>query len=164
MTVHPHRVADGTLVLVRRIRPEDRFALGRAVECLSEESRLKRFLTPKPRLSRRELTYLTEVDFADHYAIVAVFAHDPSRIVASARWVRDREAPDQAEIAVAIADSLQGKGLGSHLGSLLAEAGRRRGIAQFTAVMLDSNRAARALLRKVNAQLLEAPVPVASAA
>lgn len=155
VTIRPHRLADGTLVVIRRIRPEDAFALGRAVQCLSEASRLKRFLTPKPRLSRRELHYLTEVDFDDHYAVVAVLAHEPMRIIASARWVRDREDGSRAEVAVAIADHLQGKGLGRVLGEVLARAAARRGVAEFTATMMYDNRAAHRLFRRLNAQLAE---------
>lgn len=164
VTVHPYRLADGTLVLIRRIRPEDTFALATAMEAMSAESRLKRFLTPKPRLSRRELHYLTEVDFTDHYAVIAVYAHRPSAIVASARWVRDPEHPAQAEVAMAVADSLHGKGLGSHMGEVLVAAARERGIEDFTATMLYDNRAAHALLRRVRAQLRSGAVAVASAA
>ena len=62
---------DGKALVVRRIRPEDKpllaDGLGRHVGRVGRE----RFLAPKPRFTARELRYLTEVDFRDHFAVVA---------------------------------------------------------------------------------------------
>ena len=51
---------------VRPIAPADRDRLVEAFDALSERSRYHRFLGPKPRLSTRELRYLTEVDHVNH--------------------------------------------------------------------------------------------------
>jgi RimJ/RimL family protein N-acetyltransferase len=153
MFLRPHRLSDGTLVLIRRIRAEDRARLVTGLRRLSEATRHKRFLSPKPRLSGSELTYLTEVDFQDHYALVAVLAEDPNSIVASARWIRDADDPAAAEVAVVVSDQLQGLGLGTELGTLLAEAARERGVERFTATMLADNVAAQRLFEHVSSEL-----------
>src|ERR1700742_3809058 len=98
-------------LLVRRITPADKDALVAGLGRLSDRSVYLRFLSPKPRLSASELRYLTEVDFIDHYALVAVLAAAPDVIVGVGRWVRDAAEPGSAEIAIVIADDLQGLGV-----------------------------------------------------
>lgn len=140
-------------ILLRRITPEDKDALVAGLGHLSERSVYQRFLAPKPRLTSSELRYLTEVDFIDHYALVAVLARSPEVVVGVGRWVRSTDARDDAEIAIVVADDLQGRGVGTQLGRALAWAARARGIQRFTASMLPSNQAAHRLFAKISSQL-----------
>lgn len=140
-------------ILLRRIRPEDKDALVAGLGRLSERSVYQRFLAPKPRLNSSELRYLTEVDFVDHYALVAVLAQSPEVVVGVGRWVRSMESQADAEIAIVVADDLQGRGVGTQLGRALAEAARARGIERFTASMLPTNQAAHRLFAKISSQL-----------
>jgi RimJ/RimL family protein N-acetyltransferase len=156
-------------ILLRRIRPEDKDALVAGLGRLSERSVYQRFLAPKPRLTSSELRYLSEVDFVDHYALVAVLARhplpsqpadtpgraarSPEVVVGVGRWVRSTESPTDAEIAIVVADDLQGRGVGTQLGRALTEAARARGIERFTASMLPSNQAAHRLFAKISSQL-----------
>ena len=140
-------------LLLRRITPEDKDALVAGLGRLSERSVYQRFLSPKPRLSSSELAYLTEVDFVDHYALVAVLAQSPDVVVGVGRWVRSADVPTDAEIAIVIADDLQGRGVGTELGRALADAARERGIERFTASMLPTNVAAHRLFAKIATQL-----------
>src|SRR3954452_25112433 len=80
-------------IVLRRITPADKDGLVAGLGRLSERSVYQRFLSPKPRLSSGELRYLTEVDFTDHYALVAVLEQAPGVIVAVGRWVRSAEDP-----------------------------------------------------------------------
>jgi RimJ/RimL family protein N-acetyltransferase len=143
-------------LVIRPIRPDDKDALVAGLQRLSDRSVHQRFLSPKPRFTRSELRYLTEVDFTDHYALVAVLARAPDVLVAVGRWVRDADSPDSAEVAVVVADVLQGRGVGTRLGRDLVDAARERGITRLTATMLPSNRAAHRLFAELSAQL-EAP-------
>ncbi len=140
-------------IQLRRIRPEDKDALVAGLGHLSERSVYQRFLAPKPRLTTSELRYLTEVDFVDHYALVAVLARSPQVVVGVGRWVRSTASPADAEIAIVIADDLQGRGVGTQLGRALTDAARARGIERFTASMLPTNQAAHRLFAKISSQL-----------
>jgi protein lysine acetyltransferase len=140
-------------LVLRRIRAEDKDGLVAGLGRLSDRSVYLRFLSPKPRLTASELKYLTEVDFDDHYALVAVLARAPSVIVGVGRWVRDAGAPGDAEIAIVIADDLQGRGVGTALGTALAEAATARGIVRFTASMLPENTAAHRLFAKISSRM-----------
>jgi RimJ/RimL family protein N-acetyltransferase len=126
-------------VEIRPIVPDDADGLNDAFEHLSKESRYLRFLSPKPHLSARELTYLTQVDHSDHEALLAIDAMT-HRVVGVARYVRARESPDEAEFAELIADEWQGRGLGRELLRALAVRAREERIGWFTALVLSQNR------------------------
>ncbi len=125
-------------VEIRPIEPDDRDALARGFDRLSEESRYRRFLSPRGPLSQTELSYLTEVDHRDHEALVAV---DPETDegVGVARFIRSPEDPALAELAVAVADDWQGQGVGSQLAAELAKRAREEGVSCFTALALAEN-------------------------
>jgi len=140
-TLVPHRITlrSGQRVLVRAIRPADAPGLAAAFEQLSETSRYRRFFTAKPRLSEPSLAYFTDVDHHDHEALVAV-APGSGDLVGVARFIRDPAEPDQAEVAVTVADSWQQRGLGTVLLRELAQRAAEEGIQHFTAEILAENR------------------------
>ena len=144
---------NGTRVLIRPITADDKALLVRGMASLSPQSARLRFLAPKNRLSLAELRYLTEVDHVDHFALVAVLADDPTTMAGVGRWVRDRDHPDAAEVAVVVGDCYQRQGLGTALGTALADGARSLGIARFNAVMLPENTAARRLFAHISGRL-----------
>ncbi len=146
-------LTDGTKIEFRHIRPDDKENLEAALERLSPESRHKRFLAPKPRFNAAELRYLTEIDGFDHVAILAVLADDPDRIIGVGRFVRLRDLPDTAEVAVVVGDRFQGQGLGRELGRRLADEARRNGVRRFTATLLGDNVAAHRLFHSISDRL-----------
>src|SRR5437762_509563 len=117
------RLADGTRVVIRRIQPGDKRMLARGLELLSEETRQRRFLSAKPRLTNAELRYLTEVDGQAHVALVAVLADRLDHVVAVARYVRLPDDPATADAAIVVGDPWQRQGLGRRLAIMLADAG-----------------------------------------
>jgi GNAT superfamily N-acetyltransferase len=147
------RLPDGTPLVVRPIRPEDKALLTGGLARLSPASRQKRFLGPKHRFTLAELRYLTEIDGLDHVAYVALRGDAPTELVAVARLVRDGEHPERAEIAVAVGDCWHRHGVGTLLGDLLATAARDRGIRWLTATMASDNLAAHRLFDHVSTQL-----------
>jgi RimJ/RimL family protein N-acetyltransferase len=146
---------DGTNVEIRPIRPDDRQRLRAAYERLSPASKYRRFLAPKPHLSSRDVDYLVAIDGADHVALVATLAEDPERIVGVGRFVRLPEAPDAAEVAVVVGDTIQGEGLGGELLDRLALEARARGIGKLRATMLADNAAAHGLLHHLPGRIRE---------
>ena len=67
-----------------------------------------------------------------------------------ARYVRDADDPQAAEIAVTIVDDWQGKGLGTALLARLSDRARREGIRRFTAVVSADNEAMARVLRNMS--------------
>jgi RimJ/RimL family protein N-acetyltransferase len=135
---------------IRPIEPGDKAILTAVFEQSSDESRYRRFLGPRGNLSRTELHYLTEVDHHDHEALMAL---DPvtGNGVGVARYVRDRERPDSAEIAVAVVERWQGRGVGKVLLHRLAGRASEEGVGRFTALMLVDNKPMAHLLEDLGA-------------
>jgi GNAT superfamily N-acetyltransferase len=140
---------DGTRVVLRLIRPEDRDVLRAGFDRLSAASRYSRFLAPKASLSDDELHYLSDVDQEDHVAIGAVREDDRSFGLGIARFIRQSDRPDTAEAAIAVADEVQHQGLGSLLGLRLIAAAAERGVTRFRCEVLGSNAGMTGLLDQI---------------
>ena len=149
----PVRLRDGSAVLIRPVRPEDAGLLEDGFAGLSDRSRRLRFLGPKEALSAAELRYFTDVDHRDHEALGAL-DHARGGGVGIARYVRDREDPHAAEIAVTVIDGWQGRGLGTELLARLSERACQEGIRRFTAAVAADNAAMTRLLRNLGADLV----------
>jgi GNAT superfamily N-acetyltransferase len=147
------RLQDGSPLIVRSIRPDDKALLVGGLARLSPASRQKRFLAPKHRFTVNELRYLTEIDGIDHVAYVVLRGDAPRELVAVGRLVRDKEHAERAEIAIVVADCWQRRGVGTLLGDLLATAARDREIRWLTATMAADNAAAHRLFDHVSTQL-----------
>jgi acetyltransferase len=131
---------------LRPVVPDDRERVASMFERLSFESRLMRFNTPKPRLTPRELSFLTDVDHFRHVAVAAVDPRDGS-IVGTARYVQQADRPGVADVAIEVVDELQNQGIGTALAAAVVERARENGFSLLTATTLWENRPARALLR-----------------
>jgi RimJ/RimL family protein N-acetyltransferase len=133
---------DGSPVLLRQIRPEDRDQLAEGVARLSPSSRYLRFQRAIDRLSDEQLDYLTDVDHHDHEAIVALDRRHPDRPgVGVARYVREPFEPTVGEAAITVADEYHGQGAGTLLLGALAARARAAGIEVFRSYVLDGNAA-----------------------
>jgi RimJ/RimL family protein N-acetyltransferase len=139
-------VANGTRISLRQVGADDRAGMAALFARLSPHSRYQRFFSPKHELTPRELTFFTDIDHLNHEAIAAVDQRNDS-IVGVARYVRDPDRTDVAEVAVEVADSFQGMGIGIALGRLTIQQAQANGFALLTATTLWENRAARGLLR-----------------
>lgn len=129
---------DGSAVTIRAIAPDDKERLRAAFHRLSPESRRRRFMTPADELSDEDLMYLTEVDHHRHEALVAT---DPGsgEILGVARWVRQPGRREVAELAVAVVDDWQGRGMGSELVTQANARAREEGIERYHAIVSTDN-------------------------
>jgi RimJ/RimL family protein N-acetyltransferase len=143
-------LTDGTKVHVRPIAPQDEPLLHEAVAAMSERTVYFRFFSPLKRLPDALAHRLAVVDYNDRFALVATL-HRPSgreRILGVARYDRARDT-DVAEVAVAVIDEYQHRGLGGALLAILARVARQHGIKTFTLIVLPENQQMLGLLRKI---------------
>jgi GNAT superfamily N-acetyltransferase len=141
---------DGSSVLVRPVRASDKPLFVAGFARLGEESRYRRFLAAKKRLSDDELAFFTELDHHGHEALGAV---DPAtgEGLGVARYLRDPARHGIAEAAVAVIDDWQRRGLGRVLLERLAIRAHDEGIRHFSASLLVENRAMLALFERLGA-------------
>ena len=121
--------------MVRAIRPADREAFLAFHTSLSDESRYFRYFSARRKLPERELLHFTEVDQSDHAGVVATV---DGRLVGHALYDRLAD-PDEAEVALEVADAFQGHGVGTAMLAELARTARRAGIRRFLAHVLPTN-------------------------
>lgn len=134
-------LADGSEAWLRLIRPTDTEIIAAGFARLSPQSRYRRFLSERAELHTQDLSYLTQIDQRDHFAIGALLdlPGKPGDGLGIARFVRLPGRPDVAEAAVAVIDAVQRKGLGRILLQRLAAAARERGIDRFACEVLETN-------------------------
>ena len=141
---------DGTRLRVRPIVPEDEPLLHEAVAAMSERTVYFRFFSPLKRLPDAFAHRLAVVDYNDRFALVATTNRPAGkqRILGVARY--DRAAgTDVAEVALAVVDEFQHRGLGGALLATLANVARDHGIKTFSLIVLPENREMLGLLRKL---------------
>lgn len=122
-------------LLVRSAQPSDAARIRAFENGLSERTRRLRYLSYMPPLTTEQAVQQASVDFDRRFAFVAIEGQgDQRRIVADARLLADTRHEGQAEVAIAVADHLQGAGVGPQMLGLLIEVAAERG---FEAVCAD---------------------------
>jgi GNAT superfamily N-acetyltransferase len=121
------KLSDGSRVLLRPIRREDREREARFIQRLSSEARHFRFLGDIREASPALLDQLVNVDYHDSTAFVAL-VHDNGtlREVGVSRYSASGNNKN-CECAVTVADDWQHRGLGVALMEHLIELARRNG-------------------------------------
>jgi acetyl coenzyme A synthetase (ADP forming)-like protein len=133
---------DGGSIHLRAIRPDDRERLLDHFHRLSPQSVYFRFFGAKRRLTEKDLDHFTGVDFDRAVALVATLGDGADeRIIGVGRYAVVDGAPGarRAEVAFAVIDEHQGRGIGTALLERLAAIARRSGIGEFEADVLGEN-------------------------
>jgi acetate---CoA ligase (ADP-forming) len=130
---------DGGSIYVRAIRPDDCERLLRHFKELSEQSKYHRFFGIKRTLTDAEIVKLTHLDFVNHVALVATLGQgEDERFIGVARYIRV-DVSSHAEVAFAVIDDHQGRGIASVLLEHLSRIARDAGITEFEADVLGDN-------------------------
>src|SRR5262245_33015463 len=135
------RLLDGRPVLVRAIRPEDKRHLREGFRRLSPPSIFFRFFQAKKELSESELRYLTELDFAQHVALLAVLDEPEAELAIGVGRYIVEPGTLSAEVAFTVDEDHHGLGVGTLLLQHLARIGRSQGLEEVRAYVLAENRA-----------------------
>jgi RimJ/RimL family protein N-acetyltransferase len=131
-------------ITVRPLRNGETETVQAVFDQLGPRSRWLRFHGAKNVLTAGDLAALARVD-GTHHVLVAVVDGRP---VGIARLVRDG---DTAEVAFAVGDEWQGRGVGTILVERLRHDARAAGIRHFKADVLPENPAGRALAERLKA-------------
>ena len=139
----PLVLPNGTSILIRAVRPDDKERFRTAFGNLERRSIYARFFGYKRDLTEAELQQATNVDFDDVVAIVATVGSGESEtIIAGARYARGTGPASRpsAELAFLVEEDYQGQGIAGSLLGHLVRIARSRGVSQFDADVLAANR------------------------
>lgn len=137
-------LGNGDTAVIRPMTPGDCDALAAFHRGQSSDSIYRRFFSPKPELSKRELRHFTEIDMVDRVALVVELHGEFVAWASYERWPGRTE----AEAAFMVADAHQGEGIATLLLEHLAAIAVSNGIERFTAEVLADNRAMLAVFAK----------------
>ena len=132
-------------VAIRAVRPGDKERIVRAFRALDRRSVYLRFFSYKKHLEDEELRRVTECDGVSEARLVAtVGSGDREIIVGLGEYARSGAA---AEIAFAVEEDFQRRGIASRLLRQLVDIARANGIVRFEADVLAENTPMLAVLR-----------------
>ena len=124
-------------ITIRAVRPDDKERIVRAFRALDRRSVYLRFFSYRKELSEQELRRVTECDGVSEARLVAtVGSGDREVIVGLGEYARSGAA---AEIAFAVEEDFQRRGIARRLLRQLADMARANGIVRFEADVLAEN-------------------------
>jgi acetyltransferase len=135
-------LADGRVLQMRPIRPEDEPGFLTIFDSLTPEDRRLRFLHPIQELPHHEAARLTQIDYDREMALVLA-AKDRSEnggqvLYGSVRIIADPD-NERAEYAILVHREVAGKGLGKLLMRRIIDYARSRGIKEIFGQVLGEN-------------------------
>jgi acetyltransferase len=149
LAIHPYpahlvrhvQLNDGTDVLIRPIRPEDAESEARFVRELSDEAKYFRFMNTFQELSQEMLIRLTQIDYHNEMALIAVHMTDgvEGEQIGVARYATNVD-KKSCEFALTVADNWQGRGVGQILMKDLMGVARDRDLESIEGQVLANNK------------------------
>lgn len=143
--VTPWKMADGTPVLIRPIKPEDEPLMVQFHASLSERSVYSRYFKPlnlNERVAHERLMRICFNDYDQEIALVADYkdAASGEREILGVGRLRKVRHTKAGEFSLVISDKVQHRGLGSKLLGLLMDVARTEKLTKLTAHMLPDSR------------------------
>jgi RimJ/RimL family protein N-acetyltransferase len=138
------QLRDKRTVTIRAIHPDDKGLIVEALNKVSAESIYRRLFTAKKDITPEGLKKITEVDFINVVALVAVMEKEGNmEITGGGRYLRagSTKGREKAEIAFFVGDAFHGLGIASRLFKHLVAIARDSGIAELEAEVHPSNEA-----------------------
>lgn len=138
----PAQMRDGTPVLIRSVRHDDRQRIIEAFSKLEPQTIYTRFFSAKKELSETDLGRIDTSDFVHAVSLVATIGEGGGEVIigGGAYTVLERPGePATAEVSFTIEEDYQGQGLAGLFMRLLTQIGRERGIVRFEAEVLAGN-------------------------
>lgn len=129
----------GLEVLLRPVKMSDEPLLKDFFYSLSDQSNYRRFIMLRRYLPHEVLQKFTAIDYTREMVILAVVAEGEKEVVVGVGQYVIMQHVHTAEIALAVRDDQQKKGIGSVLLSYLSEIAKRQGLLGFTADVLGEN-------------------------
>lgn len=134
------KTVDGTEILLRPVKFSDEPLLKDFFYSLSDRSNYLRFIMLRRRLPHEVLQKFVAIDYTRQMVILAVVMEgEKEKVVGVGQYVV-LEDTHRGEIALAVRDEWQRRGIGTELMDYLAQIAKRQGLLGFTADVLGDNR------------------------
>jgi acyl-CoA hydrolase/GNAT superfamily N-acetyltransferase len=148
----------GQLVLMRPVRISDEPLLKDFFYSLSDRSMYRRFLTPTWEMSHERLQGFVVIDYTKEMIILATVEEDGREQVVGLGEYYLEDDGLWANVAFAVRDSFQNRGVGTELLAFLTHIARRQGLLGLTAEVLKENEPMLRVFEKMGIALEKHPV------
>ena len=161
LAIHPYptslvkraQLNDGTDIVIRPIRPEDAEIEAKFVRELSKESKYLRFMNSIQELSQEMLVRLTQIDYHNEMALIAVRPlADGEDQIGVARYSTNVDRKS-CEFALVVSDKWQGKGIAHLLMRSLMDVARDRELEVMEGQVLSDNKRMLELMRSLHFEI-----------
>jgi len=132
-------VKSGEEILLRPVKISDEPLLKDFFYSLSDESLQRRFMSMKKSIPHARLQELVVIDYTREMVILAVHTVEEIEEVIGIGQYSIDEVSHTADVAFAVRDEWQGKGIGTELLKFLTTLAKKRGLLGFTADVLADN-------------------------
>lgn len=158
LAIHPYpahlstriQLNDGTDIVIRPIRPEDAEMEAEFVRNLSNEAKYFRFMNALQELSQEMLVRLTQIDYYNEMALIAVRPNGSGEEqIGVVRYTTNLD-QKSCEFALVVSDAWQGRGIGYQLMQKLMEIARDRGLERMDGQVLSNNARMLNLMKSLN--------------
>ncbi len=129
----------GLPVLLRPVRISDESLLKDFFYSLSDRSMYRRFLTPTWEMSHERLQEFVVIDYTKEMIMLAVVEDETRQVVVGLGEYYLEEDGLWANVAFAVRDTFQNRGIGTELLGFLIQNARRQGLLGLTAEVLKEN-------------------------
>jgi len=130
----------GLEVFLRPVRMSDESLLKELFYSLSEDSMYRRFISMRKDMPHERLQQFVVIDYTKEMVILALLQEGEKEKIVGIGQYGIHEASHTAEVAFAVRDDHQNKGIGTTLLTYLTYLGKRQGLLGFTAEVLVENR------------------------
>ncbi|MDA2919517.1 GNAT family N-acetyltransferase [Desulfobacterota bacterium AH_259_B03_O07] len=144
-----HTLEDGTVVLLRPIKPEDEPLILELFNTFSEETIIARFFHLRKITTHEQLVRFTQVDYDRESAIIAVCQPPGRERILGIGQVIFEPKEDKAEYAVVVGDPWQGRGLGNKLMDACISISKAKGVKLLWGEIIPENEHMKKLASKM---------------
>jgi acyl-CoA hydrolase/GNAT superfamily N-acetyltransferase len=130
----------GFEVVLRPVRISDEPLLKDLFYSLSEDSLYRRFISMRRDMPHERLQQFVVIDYTKEMVILAVTRQEERETLVGIGQYSIQETTHTAEVAFAVRDDCQGRGIGTELLTYLTYLAKRQGLLGFTAEVLMENR------------------------
>jgi acyl-CoA hydrolase/GNAT superfamily N-acetyltransferase len=139
----------GLNIFLRPVKISDEPLLKDFFYSLSDDSRYRRFLSARREMPHDFLQKFVVIDYTKQMAILAIIPHGEKEEVIGVGRYALLEDMHFADVAFAVRDDNQNKGIGTELFSYLTYLAKKKGLLGLTALVLLENRSMLHLIRKM---------------
>jgi len=140
-TLETHRTTKlGVEILLRPVRMSDEPLLKDFFYSLSDKSLRRRFISVREDMPHERLQGFVAIDYTQEMVILAVIQKEEKEVIVGVGQFGIYQALHTAEVAFAVRDDYQNKGIGTELLSYLTLLAKKQGLLGFYAEVLAENR------------------------